>query len=105
MKQVCKQQRTRGTYLTIIIYGTIIFRPKHVDQAGDVAQLLESRSSNPKTLGSIPWRDRVRSSFFCPPESTLEHTCLCLTPLRVSDMCRLLTHGVNNLISDLSVVK
>ena len=29
---------------------------------GDVARRLESRNSNPKTLGSIPWRGRVRNS-------------------------------------------
>ena len=28
---------------------------------------LDSWNSNPKTLGSIPWRGRVRSSFSVPP--------------------------------------
>ena len=31
--------------------------------AGDVAEWLEGRNSYPKTLGSIPWRGRVSSSF------------------------------------------
>ena len=58
---------------------------------GDVAQWLESQggggNSNPKTLGSIPWRDRVRYCivFFCPSESTRVQICLCLTSLRVYD--------------------
>ena len=30
-----------------------------------VAQWLERRSSDPKTLGSLPWRGRVRNSFVC----------------------------------------
>ena len=30
---------------------------------GDVAQWLESRNSNPKTLGLIPCRGRVRGTF------------------------------------------
>ena len=34
-------------------------------KTGDVvAQWLENRNSNPKTLGSIPWRDMVRNSLF-----------------------------------------
>ena len=33
---------------------------------GDVAQWLEHLSSNPKTLGSIPWRVRVRHSISVP---------------------------------------
>ena len=38
---------------------------------GDVAQWLESWNSNPKTLGSIAWRGRVKDcEFFCPSEST-----------------------------------
>ena len=40
--------------------------------AGDVAQWLESRNSNPKTMGSIPWLVRVSDRLFCPSESTLE---------------------------------
>ena len=38
---------------------------------GDVAQWLESRNSNPKTLGSIPRRGRVKSSFPVPPSQLL----------------------------------
>ena len=45
-----------------------------------VGQWLERRNSNPKTLGSIPRRGRVSRQFFCPSESTLGQTCLCLTP-------------------------
>ena len=50
-----------------------------------LAQWFESRNSNPKTLGPIPWRIKVRYSvcFFCSSESTLVQNCLCLTPLRV----------------------
>ena len=55
----------------------------HFHGGYDVAQWLESRNSNPKTLGSIPWRGGVTNSFFCLSESSLVQTCLCLTPLRV----------------------
>ena len=33
----------------------------------DIAQWLESRKSNPKTLCLIPWRGRVRNKFSIPP--------------------------------------
>ena len=36
-------------------------------------------------LGSLPWCGRVRQ-FFCPNESTLAASCLCLTPFRVYGM-------------------
>ena len=45
-----------------------------------VAQWFESRNSNPKTLGSIPWWGRMRNIIFRPSESTLVQTCVCLTP-------------------------
>ena len=38
---------------------------------GDVAQWLERRNSNPKTLGSIPWRSKVRGTFSIPPSQLL----------------------------------
>ena len=50
-----------------------------------MAQWVESRNSNPKTLGSIPWRGQGELQFFCPSEATLVQTCLCLTPLLVYD--------------------
>ena len=43
----------------------------------------ERRNSNPKTLGSIPWRGEGERQFFYPSEATLVQICLCLTPLRV----------------------
>ena len=56
----------------------------------DVAQWLESRNSNPKTLGSSPWRD---GNMFCPSESTLVQTCLRrLTPIRVYGMDQICAH-------------
>ena len=40
--------------------------------AGDVAQWLETRKSNPKTQGSIPWWGKCEGHFFlCSSESTL----------------------------------
>ena len=61
------------------------FQPKdHTIQhlMGDVAQWLESQNSNLKTVF-----DRLAGQgerqFFCPSESTLVQTCLCLTPLHV----------------------
>ena len=36
-----------------------------------LAQWLESRISSPKTVGSIPWRSRVRNSFSVPPSQIL----------------------------------
>ena len=36
-------------------------------KTGDVAQRLVRRNSNPKTLGSIPWRGSVSDRFFCVP--------------------------------------
>ena len=50
---------------------------------GDVAQWLERRNSNPKTLGSISWRGRVSSRFSVPPSKSLLQTCLCKTLLHV----------------------
>ena len=50
---------------------------------GDVAQWLESRNSNPKTLGSIPWQCRVRDSLSPLSQLGLVQTCLCLIPLCV----------------------
>ena len=52
---------------------------------GGVARWLESRNSNPMTLGSIPWRGmQGEEQFFGPSDqSTLVHICLRLTPLRV----------------------
>ena len=42
------------------------------------------KDSNPKTLGSIPWWDRLRDSFFWPPSQLLcRLTCLCITPVRL----------------------
>ena len=45
------------------------FKPQHM--LGDVAQWLVRRNSNPKTLGSIPWRGRVRDSFSVSPSQLL----------------------------------
>ena len=42
-----------------------------IKETRDVAQWLVRRNSNPKTLGSIPWRCRVRSSFSVPPSQLL----------------------------------
>ena len=48
---------------------------------GDVAQwLLVSQNSNPKTLGSILWRSRVRNNFSVPPSQLLCRHCMCRNP-------------------------
>ena len=49
------------------------------------AQWLERQNSNLKTLGSTPWRGRVKDSFSIPP-SPLVQSCLCLIPLHVYNM-------------------
>ena len=44
----------------------------------------ERQNSNPKTLGSIPWRGRVRNSFsISNSQLYCVQACLCLIPLRV----------------------
>ena len=42
-----------------------------LSMTGDVAQWLEHRNSNPKTLGSIPWLGRVRGSISVSPSQLL----------------------------------
>ena len=54
----------------------------------DAAQWLERRNSNPKTLGSIPWRSRVRGSFSIPPSQLLRRI-VCASP---SFVCTARTH-------------
>ena len=39
-------------------------RTGDIVMTGDGGQWLDSQNSNPKTLGSIPWRGRVRNSVF-----------------------------------------
>ena len=54
---------------------------------GGVAQWLKHRNSNPKSLGSIPWRSRVRDNFFLslPSQLLCRLVCICLCP--ISFMC------------------
>ena len=48
---------------------------------GNVAQWLERRNSNPKTLGSIPRRGRVGGTFSVPPSQLLcRRVCACHPP-------------------------
>ena len=58
---------------------------------GDVAQWVEHRSSNPKTLGSIPWWGIVRGVFSIPPSQLVSRLVCALTPIRVygtsSNLC------------------
>ena len=61
-----------------------------VYEMGDVAQWLERQSCNPKTLGSIPWRRRVRDS-----ESTL----VCAWPPFVCTACTQMCVHVKDPIS------
>ena len=44
---------------------------KSISGTGDVAQSLEHQNSNPKTLGSTPWRGWVRDNFSVPPSQLL----------------------------------
>ena len=64
--------RRRRIIIIIIIYGN-----------GHVAQWFERWNSNPKILGSIPWRGIGRVIVGCTSESIIVQTCLCLTLLRV----------------------
>ena len=54
---------------------------------GDVAQWLEHGTSNPQTLGLIPWRGRVNERLFLSlrVSSCARQICSCLTPLSVYD--------------------
>ena len=61
----CCTVRINSSCVRHFVFGDVV--------TGDVAQWLEGRNSNPKTLGSIPWRGRVRERVFSrPSESTLE---------------------------------
>ena len=48
---------------------------------GDIALWLESQNKNPKTFRIPSPGGAVSERFFCPSESILEQTCLCMTPL------------------------
>ena len=52
-----------------------------VGVGGGVPRRLERRNLTSEGLGFDPWWSRVRGSFFCPSESALVQTCLCLNPL------------------------
>ena len=69
MTKVTRRYTLLSKRVTLYIY---IYIPAH---------WLELRNSNPKTMGSIPWRGRIRNSCSVPPsQRTLVQTCLCLTP-------------------------
>ena len=66
-------------------------------KTGGVAQWLQRRACNPKTMGSIPWRSRLRNIFFlslpsqlscrrvCVPDppSCVRHTCIVVRTLKI----------------------
>ena len=68
-----------------------------INQTGDVAQWLVRQNSNPKTLGSIPWRGRVRDNVSVPPGQLMcritpfvctERTQICAHVKAPTSICR-----------------
>ena len=50
-------------FVVVVVVVVVAAAAVVVVATGQVAQWLERRFSNPKTVGSIPWRGGVRSSF------------------------------------------
>ena len=70
----------------------------------DVAQGFERHIFYPKTL-VIPWCDRVRDSFFCPFESTLVLTNLCLIRFMRTASTQICAHVKGSLFPSLEQVR
>ena len=66
----CKRQAQLGDTLICVCKGY-----------GERASVVVCQTFNPKTLGLIPWRDRVSDRYSVPPSLLFVQTCLCLSPL------------------------
>ena len=71
MKVVCLKLDCHESISDVKMEATVIITFAGIRMTGDVAQWLQSRNSNPKTLDSIPWWGGVRDSLSVPPSQLL----------------------------------